>query len=143
MSKPNIEIKDDYAELKVNADIYSKETVYAVGYVFLDKAYILLDSDKDYIVVYLYAKDGESDLENLALEFCNELMNYAHYFSRAENNAEAVKALMQRALFSAAPEYYHRPGSRTICRDAPSEHRPQSGWPSRRSSRKGPCARWS
>ena len=103
MNKPKIKILDDYAELRVNSKIYSKETIFAVGYVLLDKAYILLDMDKGDIVVYLYPQQKGTDLRQLCLEFCNELVNYSHYFSRVKNNAEAIKSLMQRALFSAAP----------------------------------------
>ena len=103
MPGPKIKITDDYAELRVNSKIYSKEIIFAVGYVFLDKAYILLDRGKDDIIVYLYPQKKSANLKTLILEFCNELMNYAHYFSRSENNAEAIKTIMQRALFSAAP----------------------------------------
>lgn len=103
MSEPKINITKEYAELRVNSEIYSKETVFAVGYVVLDKAYILLDKDDSEIIIYIYPQQKDVDLKKLALEFCNELLNYAHYFSRAENNAEAIKAIMQRALFSAAP----------------------------------------
>lgn len=103
MPGPKIKITDDYAELRVNSKIYSKEIIFAVGYVFLDKAYILLDRGKDDIIVYLYPQKKSANLKTLSLEFCNELMNYAHYFSRSENNAEAIKTIMQRALFSAAP----------------------------------------
>ncbi|MEW5895209.1 MAG: hypothetical protein AB1650_05585 [Candidatus Omnitrophota bacterium] len=103
MSKPKIKITEDCAELRVNSKIYSKETLFAVGYVFLDKAYILLDADKSDAIVYLYPQQKGTDLKKLCLEFCNELINYSHYFSRIQNNAEAIKAIMQRALFSAAP----------------------------------------
>ncbi len=103
MSQPKIQIKDDYAELRVNGKIYSTETIFAVGYVFLDKAYILLDSDKTDIIIYLYPQQKKVDLRKLSLEFCNELLNYAHYFERTKHNAEAITAIMQRALFSAAP----------------------------------------
>ncbi|MCK5083974.1 MAG: hypothetical protein KAR31_13785 [Candidatus Omnitrophica bacterium] len=103
MAGPKIKITDDYAELRINSKIYSKEIIFAVGYVFLDKAYILLDSDKGDIIVYLYPQKKSANLKTLSLEFCNELINYGHYFSRSENNAEAVKTILQRALFSAAP----------------------------------------
>lgn len=103
MSEPKIKVMKDYAQLRVNAKIYSKETIFAVGYVFLDKAYLLLDTDKNDIVIYLYPQKKSMDLKKLSLEFCNELLNYAHYFSRAAKNAEAMKMIMQRALFSAAP----------------------------------------
>ena len=47
-----IKIVKDFAELRLNPKIYSKETIFATGYVFLDKAHILLDQDKDKILVY-------------------------------------------------------------------------------------------
>ena len=103
MSEPKIKITEEYGELRVNSDIYSKETIFAVGYVLLDKAYILLDSDKKDTIIYIYPQKKKTDLKKLTMEFCNELLNYAHYFSRLENNAEAIKTIMQRALFSAAP----------------------------------------
>jgi hypothetical protein len=37
------------------------------------------------------------------MDFYNELLNYAHYFTSLKANAEALKMLMQKALFSAAP----------------------------------------
>ncbi|MCK4881404.1 MAG: hypothetical protein KAS92_00095 [Candidatus Omnitrophica bacterium] len=103
MAGPKIKITDDYAELRINSKIYSKEILFAVGYVFLDKVYILLDGEKDNIIVYLYPQKKSANLKTLSLEFCNEMINYGHYFSRSENNAEAIKTIMQRALFSAAP----------------------------------------
>ena len=95
-------IHNGFAELAINPKIYSKETVFAAGYVFLDKAYILLDQQKNNIIVYLYPQDKNTDLKKLSLEFYNELLNYAHYFSRVKANAEVIKSMMQRALFSAA-----------------------------------------
>lgn len=96
-------IEKDVAILEVNEKVYSKETIFAAGYIFLDKAYILLDRVKDKIVVYLYPQDKDTNLKTMSLEFYNELLNYAHYYSRLKVNAEAIKSLMQRALFSAAP----------------------------------------
>ena len=103
MSKPKIEITEEYAELRLNSEIYSKEVIFAVGYVLLDKAYILLDKEKDEFIVFLYSQEKGADLNQLAMEFSNELVNYGHYFSRAKNNSEAITQIMQRALFSAAP----------------------------------------
>lgn len=103
MSKPKIEIKDDCAELRVNSDIYSKEVIFAVGYHYLDKAYILLDSEDGEIIVHIFPQQPGTDLKQFTMEFCNEMLNYGHYFSRLQNNSEAIKSIMQRALFSAAP----------------------------------------
>jgi len=103
MLNKKIKIDKDCAELEVNSKVYSKEAVFSAGYIFLDKAYILLDQIKDKIMVYLYPQDKNRDLKKLALDFYNELLNYAHYFARAKANAETVKNIMQRALFSVAP----------------------------------------
>src|SRR3990167_5170797 len=100
MAGPKIKITKDYAQLNVNSKIYSKEVIFAVGYVLLDKMYILLDSEKNDIIVYLYPQRKEANLKKLSLEFCNEMLNYAHYFTRLKNNSEAIKTIMQRALFS-------------------------------------------
>ena len=103
MLDKRMRIDKDFVELEVNPKIYSKETIFAAGYIFLDKAYILLDEVKGKIMVYLYPQDEKYNLKKLGLDFYNELLNYAHYFSRAKTNAEVVKSIMQRALFSAAP----------------------------------------
>lgn len=103
MLEKKIEYGDDCARIKINSKVYPKETVFAAGYVYLDKAYILLDQEKDTIIAYLYPRGNKSDLKKLSLEFYNELLNYAHYFSRTKANAEIIKSLMQRALFSTAP----------------------------------------
>jgi hypothetical protein len=94
-----------YAQLKLNPAVYTLPSIYAAGYVFLDKAHILLDQNRDKkIEVYLFPKDGQ-DVKNLALEFYNELLNYSHYFTRVETNAAAIKTIMQRVLFSVNPKF--------------------------------------
>jgi His-Xaa-Ser system protein HxsD len=99
----NIEIKKDYVKIYLKRDLYSKESIFAAGYVFLDKVYILLDQEKDNILVYLYPKKTNSNLKRLGFEFLNELLNYSHYFSRSKANAKSMQDIMQKALFSAAP----------------------------------------
>ena len=99
----NIKINKECIELRVNSKIYSNETIFAAGYIFLDRSYILLDKEKDKIVIYLYPRDKKADLRKLGFDFSNELLNYAHYFSKIKENAEVIKLITQRALFSAAP----------------------------------------
>ncbi|MFA5038974.1 MAG: hypothetical protein WC732_04775 [Candidatus Omnitrophota bacterium] len=103
MPEKHIVVHPDHAEIALNSKIYSKETVFAAGYVFLDKSYVLLDQAGERLLVYLYPQKPGADLKKLAMEFTNELLNYAHYFTRLKANADAVKSLMQRALFSSAP----------------------------------------
>jgi His-Xaa-Ser system protein HxsD len=96
---------EKYIKISLNPNAYSLQTIYAASYVFLDKAYILLDQDKrKNNEVYLFSKNGE-DLERVAKEFVNELINYGHYFSRVENNASTIKTIMQRVLFSVNPKF--------------------------------------
>ncbi len=90
--------------LSIDTAIYSLPTIYSAGYIFLDKAYIYLDKDsKSKVAVFIYPKKKNQNLDKLAGDFLNELLNYAHYYSSLKVNADALKTLMQRALFSAEP----------------------------------------
>ncbi len=100
----NIDKKNNHIKLKVNSKIYPLATIFAAGYTFLDKAYILLDKDnKGNIYIYLSPQKKNADLKKVGLEFFNELLNYGHYFSTSKTNSETIKLILQRALFSANP----------------------------------------
>lgn len=95
----------EYAAFEVSQVVYDIKTIQAAGYVFLDKAYILLDQNaKNKVEIYLFPKDNAVSPKQCALEFCNELVNYAHYFTRVESNGEVAKTIMQRVLFSVNPK---------------------------------------
>jgi len=101
----NFDEETKFASITVGLEAYSLQAIYAAGYAFLDKAYILLDQDKGRrIRVCIFSKTG-LELKKLALDFCNELINYAHYFSRVESNSAAIKTIMQRVLFSVNPKF--------------------------------------
>ncbi|MCF7888079.1 MAG: hypothetical protein K9L76_02245 [Candidatus Omnitrophica bacterium] len=102
--KANIKKGKDWVKLTVNSSVYPLTTIYSAGYIFLDKAYIYLDKEtKNKIAVFIYPKKKSQNLDKIAGEFYNELLNYAHYYTSLKANADAVKMLMQRALFSAEP----------------------------------------
>jgi hypothetical protein len=102
--KKVLSIGKGYVKLSVETTLYPLNTIYAAGYVFLDKVYVYLDKDnKGKIVIWLFPKGKGEDLRRLGLDFYNELVNYAHYFGSLKANAEAIKLLLQRALFSVAP----------------------------------------
>jgi len=99
-----IDKKNNYIKLKVNSKVYSLATIFAAGYTFLDKVYILLDKDnKGNIFIFLSPQKKNSNLKKIGLEFFNELLNYSHYFSTSKTNSETIKLILQRALFSANP----------------------------------------
>jgi hypothetical protein len=92
--------------IKVHVDLkaYPLQSVHSAGYAFMDRAHVKLEEDKkDVLAVWLKPKKDGQDLDELALYFCDELLNYAHYFSSLKTNADQMKMLLQRALFSASP----------------------------------------
>jgi len=104
-SKIKINEKEGYVLIYVNSKIYSLDVIYSTAYVFLDKAYILLDGDpKKEILIELKLKSGRKgegkELEKLGREFGNELLNYADYKERAEKTKEIKTILLQRALLT-------------------------------------------
>ena len=82
-------------KLQVKEKVYTLPTIYAAGYIFLDRAYLLLDKDKDEVIIYLFPKKKGADLKQLGMGFLD--------FTRAAENVEVTKAILQRALFSASP----------------------------------------
>ena len=105
----------DQVQLSVNQKMYPLSAVYAAGYVFLDRAYIYLDKDsKGRILVWLFPKDKKENLTSLGMDFYNELLNYAHYFTSLKVNADSIKTLMQRALFSVAPSLANEAAEKKI-----------------------------
>jgi His-Xaa-Ser system protein HxsD len=105
----------NWIKLIVDPNIYSFADIYAAGYVFLDRAYIYLDrNNKGKIVIWLFPKKKKENLNKLGMEFYNELLNYAHYFNILKVNAEVIKTMLQRALFSAAPSLVQEAEEREI-----------------------------
>lgn len=97
------DIKDGSIIVKVNPKLYPLDAVYSAAYVFLDRAYVLLDGDpKKEIIVKLKPKRKEN-LEVLSGEFSNELINYADYQKRAEKTRRIREVIMQRALITNDP----------------------------------------
>jgi His-Xaa-Ser system protein HxsD len=86
--------------LRLNPKVYPLDVVYSAAYVFLDRAYILLDGDpKKQILVKLTSKK-QGDPKVLAGEFQNELINYADYFQRAAQTRKIREVLLQRAMLT-------------------------------------------
>lgn len=102
-------------QLIIDPEIYPLATVYAAGYVFLDRAYIYLDKGAGgKVIAWLFPKNKKENLDALGMDFYNELLNYAHYFNNLKINAGVIKALIQRALFSAAPSLVNEAGKKEI-----------------------------
>lgn len=103
MQKNGIELDKDgnCTRVVVNPGLYPLDVIYSASYVFIDKAYIMLDGDpKKEIVVELRPKSKGADLEKLGRDFLNELLNYCMYKSQVEKNSELRKLILQRALLT-------------------------------------------
>ena len=64
----NMKIENDSVILNINAKIYALETIYSAAYVFLDRAYILLDGDPENEVIIELKPKAEENLEKLGGE---------------------------------------------------------------------------
>jgi len=103
MSK-NIQIdeKECACIVSVNTELYPLDVIYSAAYVFIDKAYIILDGNKNTVKVMLKPKK-DYNLEKLGLEFSNELLNYSVYKRNSEKTKAVRDAIMQRALITNDP----------------------------------------
>ena len=85
---------------KIKPSIYPLDTIYGAAYIFMDRAYVLLDGNPDTEVsVELIPKRGY-DLDTLGMEFNNELLNYATYKEISTRNSAVRLAIIQRAFFT-------------------------------------------
>ncbi len=102
--KQKFETSDGWIKVPVDLNLYPVQSIHSSGYAFMDKAFVKLEEEKKGVAaVWLKPKSKVKDLEQLALEFCEELLSYAHYFTSLKANGENMKILLQRALFSASP----------------------------------------
>jgi His-Xaa-Ser system protein HxsD len=98
----NLEIheKEEYVLISINPKIYPLEVVYSAAYVFLDRAYLLLDGNPDQEIIVELRPKIKCNLEEIGREFNNELLNYATYKKYAEKNDSIRQAIVHRALLT-------------------------------------------
>lgn len=88
----------------VDLKIYPLEAIYGAAYVFVDKAYIFLDSQEGgKVEIFFRAKEETSlrELEKIEGEFMNELLNYTLRLKLSESNKKIREYVVEQALFSA------------------------------------------
>ena len=92
--------------LQVDASIYPLEALYGAAYVFIDRAYVLLDrpSPDRYRVTLTPKKpvgDVREGLEALAGEFANELLASAYRHRLQIDNRALLESVTMRAMAGA------------------------------------------
>ncbi|MFH0832594.1 MAG: hypothetical protein V1900_02670 [Candidatus Aenigmatarchaeota archaeon] len=98
----NLELhrKDKFVNVSVNPRLYPLEVIYSSAYIFIDRAFVMIDGDpKEEILVQLRPKN-DSDIEELGREFNNELLNYMVYLHRTVKNQGLRETIMRRALLT-------------------------------------------
>ena len=100
MKNYSLDEKDKSVLIKINSNIYPLEVIYSAAYVFLDRAYVIIDSgdSKEEILVQLKAKEPKQDLEEIAQSFNNELVSYAVYVVQAARSSSIRQAIVEAAL---------------------------------------------
>ncbi len=93
-------------KFKPNTKIYPLEAILSTAYLFVDQAYIFLQTKGDNIEVSLKGKKKMSlkQLESIKGEFYNELLNCALRLKIAKRNKDIRQYIVQRALFSSVSD---------------------------------------
>ncbi len=99
----NIELKpkENTAVISVNPKVFALEVIYAASYVLLDRAYFILDGNPEEEIKVLMRpkkKLKKNELEELALKFQDELINYSVYVVQAARNQAVREAIIKRAF---------------------------------------------
>jgi His-Xaa-Ser system protein HxsD len=100
-------VENNVLTLKVDMSIYPLSAVYAAAYVFLDRAYVLLDKGaKNQVIVQLKGKEELTEPKKTALrgEFGNELLNCALRESIAKENVKIREYVVGQALYSSVQD---------------------------------------
>jgi His-Xaa-Ser system protein HxsD len=103
MKKNNKQKRPSKMVFKIDPKIYPLEVVKAAAYAFVNRAYVDIGGNaKRKILVTLTDKEnsGRKELERIAGDFKNELLNYALRRDISQNNREIREYIVSRALFS-------------------------------------------
>jgi His-Xaa-Ser system protein HxsD len=107
-SVSNLQVHPDFVIVQVNTKIYPLDTIYYAAYVFLDRAFVVLDGNpSDLVSVELRPKDKTKDPEELGRNFNDELLSYSLYKIQAERGKDIRESILRQVLRSVeetAPE---------------------------------------
>jgi His-Xaa-Ser system protein HxsD len=96
----SVDKADGTVSIKLNSKLYSPEIIYCAAYIFIDKAYIILDGDPEKEIIVMLKPKGKYDLKKLGLEFYNELLSYSVYSKKNKDSKAVRDAILQRAILT-------------------------------------------
>jgi len=95
-----IDKNEKLVRVSINPKIFSLSMIYSACYIFIDKAYVIIDGNPEKeVIVKLFPKEGY-DLDKLGMEFNNELLSFAVYETRTKKNISIRDTLLKRALLT-------------------------------------------
>ena len=95
----NFEVKGDSVVVSVNPKIYPLDVIFSAAYIFTDKHYIILDGNpEEEILVEIKPKKKANSMQEIAMEFSNELINYGSYAVQSARNIHLRHIILQRVL---------------------------------------------
>ena len=98
-----VDVERNLVTVSVNPDVYSLDVVYGAGFVYVDRAFVMLDrGDEDHVLVTLTARaeSDEAALTELGGAFANELLTQAFRESLAKKTLKIRELVINRALYS-------------------------------------------
>ena len=98
--------------LSLDVGLYPRDVLYAAAYVFLDRAYMLLDRQDSRFVVHFRSKRplDEATFRAIAGEFENELLAQALRHQVIAENQRVIEAVVEVAIAGAAAGVEPGPG---------------------------------
>lgn len=86
--------------LSLDIGLYPRDVLFGAAYVFLDRAYVLLDRDGDRFLVHLRGKQplDEAALRAMAGEFENELLAQALRYRVVKANRKIIDGITALAI---------------------------------------------
>jgi len=99
-----LQFDKNMARLTVDTEVYSREAILGAAYTFTDRCFVLLDApDTHQLQVELKGREllEQSELELLAGEFGNELLNQTLRQEICKQNQPLIEAVVSRTIGSA------------------------------------------
>jgi len=98
------EIAERRVSFTISEELYPLDAIQGAAYLFIDRCYVWLDRPADrQVQVVLRSKESstEEQLQALAGEFANELLNQSLRKNIGESNGKIREFIMARAFFAA------------------------------------------
>ncbi len=93
-----------FFQFKVNLEIFPIKVVRNAINSYLDKAYFLIDGDKNELMVNFMPKNKKES--NLELEFKNQLINYSFYYNEFDKTKNLKETIVARTVLTNNPDYF-------------------------------------